>query len=150
MPQFGLLLLVHVFSALLPPIDPDEETYYEIMDVANKKSTTAEDIRKAYKKLSLRLHPDKVAQRGGDAEEARQQYEKVQEAYSCLADETKRATYDILKTPTRYRYYTNGAMANPGALYENLTSASFANKTRLVAVVTALIMLVLLQPILIL
>lgn len=148
MPQLGLIVLVHVFSALLPPVDPDETTYYEILNVPNKSSS--EDIRKAYKKLSLKLHPDKVAQRGGvNAEEAAKEYEKVQEAYGVLANEQKRATYDALKTPTRYRFYSHGALANPGALYENLTSASFIDKTRLVGVVTVLILIILLQPILI-
>jgi hypothetical protein len=144
MPQFGLLILTQVFTALFPPVDSDEATYYDVLDV--KKSATPEDIRKAYKKLSLKLHPDKIAQRGGaNAEDAAREYEKVQEAYGVLANEQKRATYDILKTPTRYRFYANGALANPGALYENLTSASFVDKTRLIAVVTALIILVLLQ-----
>jgi ABC-type dipeptide/oligopeptide/nickel transport system permease component len=40
-------------------------------------------------------------------------------------------------------------LANPGALYENLTRASFIDKTRLVGFVTVLILLILLQPILI-
>jgi DnaJ-class molecular chaperone len=134
MPQFGLLLLVHVFSALLPPVDPEEDSFYCILDV--EKNATPEEIRKAYKKLSLRLHPDKVAQRGDlNAEKAAAEYEKVQEAYGVLANEQKREAYDALRTPTRYRFFAQGALANPGALYENLTGASFLDKTRLLAFV---------------
>ncbi|KAG7354308.1 molecular chaperone DnaJ [Nitzschia inconspicua] len=148
MPQFGLLLLVHVFSALLPPVDPDEKTFYSMLDV--DRNATPDEIRKAYKKLSLKLHPDKVAQRGDmNADEAAAEYEKVQEAYGVLANEHKRELYDILRTPTRYRFYAQGAMANPGALYENLTGATCIDKTRLLGFVSFMILLVLLQPILI-
>jgi DnaJ-class molecular chaperone len=134
MPQVGLLLLVHVFSALFPPVDPTETTFYDILSI--DRTATPEDIRKSYKKLSLKLHPDKVAQRGDlNADEAAAEYEKVQEAYAVLANEQKRATYDALTTPTRYRFYAQGAMANPGALYENMTKASFIHKTRLLSFV---------------
>jgi DnaJ-class molecular chaperone len=130
MPQVALLLLVHVFSAILPPVDPSETTYYDILNV--DRTATPEDIRKSYKKLSLKLHPDKVAQRGdSNAEEAAAEYEKVQEAYAVLANEQKRATYDLLRTPTRYRFYAQGGMANPGALHENMAGASFFHKTKL-------------------
>jgi curved DNA-binding protein CbpA len=148
MSQFGTLILVHVFSALLPPVDQEEKTYYHVLNL--ERNASEADIRKAYKKISLKLHPDKVAQRGGlDAEEAAKEYEKVQEAYSVLANKQKRETYDALRTPTRYRFYTQGALANPGALYENLTGASFIDKTKIVGFVTVLILLILLQPILI-
>jgi DnaJ-class molecular chaperone len=134
MPQVGLLLVVHVFSALFPPVDAKETTYYDILTV--DRTATPEDIRKSYKKLSLKLHPDKVAQRGDlKADEAAADYEKVQEAYAVLANEQKRATYDALTTPTRYRFYAQGAMANPGALYENLSGASCLHKTRLLGFV---------------
>ena len=94
MPQVGLWLLVHVFSAVLPPVDPDEEDYYQILGVS--KNDEGSKIRKAYKTASLRLHPDKIAQRGGskeDAEEAAATYERVQEAYAVLVDANKRKRY---------------------------------------------------------
>jgi curved DNA-binding protein CbpA len=146
--QFGLFLLVHVFSALLPPVDPDETTYYDMLNV--DRNASQEEIRKAYKKLSLKLHPDKVAQRGEqNAADAAAEYEKVQEAYAVLANDQKKSVYDALRTPTRYKFYAHGALSNPGALYENLTGASFLDKTRLVGFVTSLVLLFLTQPILI-
>jgi len=83
-----------LFSALLPPRDDAELSFYEILGLENSNNShtvgpnTASDdeIRKAYRKLSLKLHPDKIAQRyGGTAEhatkkeEAAAEYEKVQE-----------------------------------------------------------------------
>lgn len=152
MPQIGIFLLVNVFTALLPPHDPDEKSYYDALGV-DAKTSTNEDIRRAYKKLSLQLHPDKVAQRGAndtEKERAAAEYERIQEAYSVLVNEEKRQKYDILKTPTRYRFVVEkGALAAPGALYENLTGASFVDKTKLVGFATVCILLILLQPILI-
>mmetsp|Transcript_35376 Transcript_35376/g.85614 ORF Transcript_35376/g.85614 Transcript_35376/m.85614 type:complete len:703 (-) Transcript_35376:107-2215(-) len=151
MPQIGLFLLVNIFSALLPSIDTDEKSYYDILGV--EKTASNEEIRKAYKKLSLRLHPDKLAQSGANDEErerAAKEYEGVQEAYEVLVNDEKREKYDILKTPTRYQFVVErGAMASPGAIYQNLTSASFTDKTKLVGCTTTLIILILLQPILI-
>jgi hypothetical protein len=156
MPQIGTFLLANVFSALLPPVDPEERDFYEILGVDLKQSSSSsgsqeQDIRKAYKVKSLKLHPDKVAQRGNaNKEEAAAEYELVQEAYSVLVNEEKRATYHALHcSPTRYRFVAQGALANPGALYENLTGASFLDKTRLVVLCTVLVLVVLLQPILI-
>lgn len=146
MSAVGTFFLVHGFSALLPPIPENETTYYEILEVS--PSATTEDIRRAYKQKSLMLHPDKVAQRGGDKETAKIEYQRVQEAHGVLADERKRQTYDMLgKSPSRHQFLSGGL--NPGGMYENLTKATFCNKTRLVFLVTLLMCLILLQPILV-
>jgi curved DNA-binding protein CbpA len=148
MPQIGTFLLVNLFSALLPPPDPEERSFYEILQV--ERNASNDDIRRAYKKLSLKLHPDKVAQRGeSKREEAAAEYEKVQEAYAVLVNEDKRQKYDSLGSPTRYRFVAQGTISSPAALYENLAGASFADKTRLMAFMTTIILVILTQPILI-
>lgn len=143
-------LLVHVFTAFLPPRDPDEGDYYDILGLANRTSTTPEDIRKAYKAKSLQLHPDKVAQRGEDAASAALLYERVQEAYACLHEPKHRQEYHQLQcSPTWYRFVSTGGLHHPMALHENLQQARVVDKTRLVALVTLFFLLVLLQPILV-
>ncbi len=62
---------------------PDD--YYEILGVA--KTATQDEIKKAYRKLAHKHHPDK---KGGD-EEA---FKKVSNAYEVLSDQQKRAQYD--------------------------------------------------------
>jgi molecular chaperone DnaJ len=59
--------------------------YYEILGV--EKSATADEIKRAYRKLAVKYHPDKA---GGD--EAK--FKEASEAYETLSDSTKRAAYD--------------------------------------------------------
>lgn len=63
--------------------------YYKILDV-NKSATEAE-IKKAYKKLALKYHPDKNP---NNAEEANKKFREISEAYQVLSDEKKRRIYD--------------------------------------------------------
>merc|ERR1719498_1844923 len=62
--------------------------YYEILQV--QRTCKEEDLKKAYKKLAIKLHPDKCRLTG--AEEA---FKKVSTAFSCLNDAKLRAGYDI-------------------------------------------------------
>ena len=61
--------------------------YYELFGVG--KSASEDEIKRAYRKLALQLHPDKNTALG--AEEA---FKKVNKAWDVLSDKNKRATYD--------------------------------------------------------
>ncbi|MFY9973308.1 MAG: DnaJ C-terminal domain-containing protein [Chromatiaceae bacterium] len=63
--------------------------YYKIMSVA--RDATQDDIKRAYRKLARRYHPD--VSKEGDAEE---RFKEVGEAYEVLKDPEKRAAYDRL------------------------------------------------------
>lgn len=67
-----------------PAKDADTSKLYEILGV--EKDASADDIRRAYKKLAMKLHPD----RGGSQEK----FQELQHAYEILSDDSKRKIYD--------------------------------------------------------
>ena len=65
-----------------------KKDYYEILGV--KKDTTPEEIKKAYRKLALKYHPDRNSS-DGDTEK---KFKEINEAYQVLSNPEKRARYD--------------------------------------------------------
>ena len=62
--------------------------YYEILGVSRQADT--EEIKKAYRQLALKYHPD----RNSGSKEAEERFKEVTEAYEVLRDSEKRAVYD--------------------------------------------------------
>jgi molecular chaperone DnaJ len=62
--------------------------YYEILGVS--KSSTADEIKKSYRKVAMQFHPDRNP---GD-KEAEEKFKEAAEAYEVLSDQDKRAQYD--------------------------------------------------------
>ncbi|KAK7336594.1 hypothetical protein VNO77_17140 [Canavalia gladiata] len=66
----------------------DQKSLYQVLGV--ERTASQQEIKKAYYKLALRLHPDKNP---GD-EEAKEKFQQLQKVISILGDEEKRALYD--------------------------------------------------------
>lgn len=67
--------------------------YYEVLGVS--KSATPEELKHAFRKLSLSYHPDRqVGKSETEKKEAEEKFKEVNEAYSVLSDKDKRAQYD--------------------------------------------------------
>ena len=62
--------------------------YYDILGV--KRNATEEEIKKAYRKLALKYHPD----RNKGNKKAEEKFKEVSEAYAVLSDKNKRTQYD--------------------------------------------------------
>ncbi|CAM6099437.1 unnamed protein product [Calypogeia fissa] len=97
--------------------------YYQILSVT--KECTEEDVRKAYRKISLKVHPDKNKAPG--AEEA---FKAVSKAFMTLSDVELREKYDRFgpeeeqeqQNHIRRRRYHNGG--NPNVFYEDMFEAN--------------------------
>lgn len=68
----------------------NKRDYYEVLGVA--KTATKDELKKAYRKLALKYHPDKNP---GD-KVAEEKFKEAAEAYDVLSDDNKRAKYDQL------------------------------------------------------
>ena len=66
-----------------------EEDHYQTMGL--KRGATEEQIKKAFKKLAIKLHPDKNKD---DPEGAKHRFQKLANAYETLSDPEKKQVYD--------------------------------------------------------
>lgn len=80
--------------------------YYEVLGVG--REATPEELKRAYRKLALKYHPDKNP---GD-KEAEEKFKELGEAYEILSDQQKRATYDRFGHAASGRGAVRGPAAN--------------------------------------
>lgn len=71
-----------------------EKDYYKILGVS--KAATADELKKAYRKLALRYHPDR--NKGNKASE--EKFKEINEAYAVLSDPEKRKQFDTFGSET--------------------------------------------------
>ncbi|MGT2930358.1 molecular chaperone DnaJ [Streptococcus dentasini] len=88
----------------------NNQEYYDRLGVS--KDASQDEIKKAYRKMSKKYHPDINKESG-----AEQKYKDIQEAYETLGDEQKRAAYD--------QYGPDGANAGFGGGFGGFDSAGF-------------------------
>lgn len=87
----------------------DVQDYYALLELPDPdtSTSTSDEIRKAYRKLALRFHPDKNPD---DVEAANKRFLLIQAAYEVLSDEQERAWYDAHR-----EQILGGAMDEDGA-----------------------------------
>ena len=80
------------------------ESFYNILGVP--ETASKDDIKKAYRSLSLKLHPD----RNPNNLEAVSKFQKINEAYETLGDEEKKAEYDMINKNPFLRMASHGGV----------------------------------------
>jgi molecular chaperone DnaJ len=81
----------------------NKKDYYEVLGVT--KESSDEDIKKAYRKLAMKYHPDRVQE--SEKEEAEKNFKEAKEAYEALSDYEKRAQYDAHGHDNPFTHGTN-------------------------------------------
>ena len=94
-----------------------KQDYYELLGVS--RSAKADDLKKAYRKLAMKYHPDKNQ---GD-KEAEKKFKEINEAYDILKDEQKRAAYDRMG----HAAFEGGMGARPNAAGFDFEASGFGN-----------------------
>ncbi|KAK9464007.1 uncharacterized protein V1516DRAFT_688985 [Lipomyces oligophaga] len=104
--------------------------YYGILNLSNM-SCSAEEVRKAYKRLALLYHPDKT----GNHPDASEKFKAISEANAVLCDPTKRAIYDSVRrrAQSKKSTYSSASAYNPNyqayaSPYRRETQSHSSNK----------------------
>ncbi len=84
----------------------EKKDYYEVLGIS--KNANIQDIKKAYKKLARKYHPDH-----NKSEDSSAKFKEVQEAYETLSDDKKRAAYD------QYGHAGTQGFASGGSGYQD-------------------------------
>lgn len=111
--------------------------YYAVLLVS--RSATTDDIKKAYRKLALKWHPDKNPEK---KEEAERRFKEISEAYEVLSDDKKRKVYDRygkeglngsaggMRPGARHNHHHfNGCMGGVGGFFDDGFAAPFFSFT---------------------
>lgn len=93
--------------------------FYELLGV--DRSASADEIKKAYRKLALKYHPDRNP---GD-EEAENAFKEISEAYEVLSDENKRRQYDQFGHDAFTQSRTGRPSGDPFDLFSQVFGNSF-------------------------
>jgi len=120
-----------VKQSINPP-DPTSDNYYCVLGVWRDADET--QLKKAYRKLAIKYHPDKNL----DDKHTDEHFKAISDAYNCLQDPKRRATYDT-NTKDKYSHinYIYGELdtqpntwGNPGKNCTNIQKINYSNHIR--------------------
>jgi molecular chaperone DnaJ len=101
--------------------------YYKILGV--ERNAPEEEIKKVYRSLAQKWHPDKH-QDEESKKEAEEKFKEISEAYAVLSDKEKRSNYDATGSPTNSGGFGFKTTGFPFDIFDNFTNVRRAQQPR--------------------
>ena len=98
---------------------PTKRDYYEVLGVS--KSSSADELKKAYRKLAMQYHPDRNANNPA----ATEKFKELSEAYEVLSDERRRRQYDQYGHDAFTRTRSSGPAGDPFDIFSQVFGNAF-------------------------
>ena len=86
-------------------------SFYNVLDIS--ETATADEIKKAYRKLSMIYHPDK----NNNSQESTEKFQKISEAYEVLGDTEKKKEYDMTQNNPFFKMMGQGMGQGLGGMH---------------------------------
>lgn len=125
----------------------EEESFYDLLGV--DKDASLEEIKRAYKRRSLDLHPDKLAQKGKVVTEDDQaRFTRMKEAYEMLSDKHKRETYDAIGEKGM-KWIEEPFSVDPREMANNFATSSTLDRSKIFAIFLTIAVAIFILPVLV-
>ena len=143
--RYDLAFLLCCCRSFLANDANSSENFYQLLGV--ESDATSDEIRRAYKRKSLQMHPDKLAQRGRSVtKEDQHKFQKLKDAYECLVDPHKRETYDTIGE-RGMKWLEDPMSMDPQELAHNFTKASILDRSKIFGIFVAIALAFLTLPV---
>lgn len=148
MVRYDLAFLLCCCNACLGSAhDPKKEDFYDLLGV--EKNATRDEIKRAYKRQSLQMHPDKLAQKGRTVTEVDQaRFTRMKEAYEILSDPHKRETYNAIGE-RGLKWMEEPFSLDPQEMAHNFANSSTADRFKIFGIFVAIAILIFILPIMV-
>eukprot|EP00899_Mesostigma_viride_P018133 jgi/Mesvir1/26320/Mv22500-RA.1 len=103
----AVLIILFLCLAIIPSESQRKKDHYKVLGVS--RSASEEELKKAYKKLAIKWHPDK-----NSAPHANEKFIEIQQAYEVLTDPEKRRMYDNYGVDDPREAQSRGPSGYPG------------------------------------
>jgi len=147
MPRLELAFILCCCKSCLDSNRPDEESFYDLLGI--DRDATQDEIKRAYKRQSLLMHPDKLAQKGRTVTETDQaRFTRMKEAYEVLTDPHKRETYDTIGE-RGMKWIEEPFSIDPQEMAHNFSTSSTLDRSKIFAIFVAIAVTIFILPILV-
>lgn len=126
--------------------EPGKEDFYDILEI--DRDATSDEVKRAYKRKSLQMHPDKLAQKGRKVTVADQaRFQRMKEAYETLSDSHRRETYNAIGEKGM-KWLDEPFSLDPQELARNFANSSAIDRSKIFLIFVTIIAAIFLLPIL--